>query len=80
MISELANGLLVVRHKGGKLSNLNKGDSQTFLSIHRGAQERLLQKLNKDVKSRDIAFDRVVNLLRESYPPPSKIMVPESQT
>jgi len=63
-IAELGAGRLVRRESDG---------NRSLLRMHRATQEAMLQKLNKDVDARDIAFKNVVRVIRENFPDPSKM-------
>lgn len=69
-IAELADGQLVKRECDG---------DRMYLSIHRATQKAMLSKLNNQPDRRETAFSRVVNLLRENFPPPSKLQIAEAQ-
>ena len=68
-IAELADGQLVKRECDG---------DRMYLSIHRATQKAMLSKLNSEPDRREIAFSRVVNLLRDNFPSPSKLQIAEA--
>ena len=68
-IAELADGQLVKREYDG---------DRMYLSIHRATQKAMLSKLNNDPDRREAAFCRVMNLLRENFPSPSKLQIAEA--
>ena len=68
-IAELADGQLVKRECDG---------DRMYLSIHRATQKAMLSKLNNEPDRREIAFSRVVNLLRENFPSPSRLQIAEA--
>ena len=49
-----------------------------YLSTHRATQKAMLHKLDNEPGRRKIAFSRVVNLLRENFPSPSKLQIAEA--
>lgn len=51
-----------------------------ILRIHRLTQEVLFERLSSDTETRQLALERVVQLIRECYPEPSKLMRPAEGT
>ena len=68
-IAELADGQLVKRECD---------DDRMYLSIHRATQKAMLSKLNNEPHRREVAFCKVVNLLRENFPSPSKLQIADA--
>lgn len=62
----------------GRLAQLENGGDRKYLTIHRATQTAMLGKMNRDPLQRDTTFTRVVNLLRDSFPPPSKLQQAEA--
>lgn len=62
----------------GRLAHFENGGDRKYLTIHRATQTAMLGKMNSFPLQRDAAFTRVVNLLRDSFPPPSPLQQAEA--
>ncbi|KAI9735121.1 MAG: hypothetical protein M1834_001709 [Cirrosporium novae-zelandiae] len=53
--------------------------SGTFLSIHRALQLNILHKLDQNLETRQIIFERALRLVRRGFPRQSAIQVPSNE-
>ncbi|KAL9611297.1 MAG: hypothetical protein Q9167_004061 [Letrouitia subvulpina] len=68
---------VVAELRRGRLAHHDGGDRK-YLTIHRVTQAAKLGKLNKEPQQRNATFTRVINLLRDGFPPPSKLQQAEA--
>jgi len=62
-----------------RLISIRNRDGEEILSIHRSLQAKILQDLDKDPRQRERVYQQAFLLVRQRFPLPSPIQVPEPE-
>ncbi|KAJ5442003.1 hypothetical protein N7445_005010 [Penicillium cf. griseofulvum] len=77
--TELSSSSLVQRDRSTMKQADRGAEDQCYLRMHRSTREAMLLRLNKHTRERELAFKRVISLLREHFPPPSKLQIANAE-